>query len=189
MYFSIFTELNNEIWKAYDENLISHEEIKTERFNRLFKLLDINSVDINQFNLLFINKLVEHSKLIDGTESFLRKLFGTVKISIITNGMKEVQRPRFEKCKLKSHFEQIFISGEMGISKPNKEYFEYVHNKTGNHKKTEYLVVGDNIIADVKGSKDYGFDSCWFNPASIEDRNSKYADYIINNIDEINDIL
>lgn len=187
--FSIFTKLNNEIWTAYDENLISHEEIKTERFKRLFQLLGVNGIDLEKFNLLFIDKLVEHSKLIDGTEIFLKEIFGEVKMSIITNGMKEVQRPRFEKCKLKSHFEQIFISGEMGISKPNKEYFEFVHKNTENLKRSEYLVVGDNIIADVKGGKDYGFDTCWFNPNLMEDENIKFADFTIKNIHELKKII
>lgn len=187
--FEAFTELNNQIWKAYDENKISHEEIKTLRFKKLFEKLGHNGVDLHVFNDMFINKLVENSKLIESTDEYLEKLHGKVKMAIITNGMKEVQRPRFEKCKHKSKFDRIFISGEMGKSKPNKEYFEQVHKETGNENKKNYLVVGDNIIADIYGGKRYGFDTCWYNPKNIKEQNTNYADFTIQNINELDKII
>ncbi len=187
--FNIFTRLNNEIWTAYDENKISHEEIKTLRFKRLFDELGKNNADINAFNNKFIEKLIEHSKLIEDTDTYLEKLYGKINMAIITNGMKEVQRPRFEKFPHKSKFEHIFISGEIRKSKPNKEYFEHVHKTTGALEKSNYLVVGDNIIADIYGGKNYGFDTCWYNPNMISDKNRKYADYEIQNIHEMDKIL
>lgn len=187
--FSAFTKLNNEIWTAYDENKISHEEIKTLRFKKLFDLLGYDNVDLEEFNKKFIEQLVENSKLIENTDTYLEKLYGKVNMAIITNGMKEVQRPRFEKCKHKSKFEQIFISGEIGKSKPNKEYFDHVYKATGALDKSKYLVVGDNIKADIYGGKSFGFDTCWYNPGNIRDENEKYADYIIRNIHELDKIL
>lgn len=187
--FSKFVEVNNVIWQAYDENKITHEEIKLERFRRLFKISNTNNVNLEDFNIYFIDKLIEHSKLIEGTEEFLIKIFGKIKIAIITNGMKEVQRPRFENWALKSNIDKLFISGEMGHSKPNKEYFEFVHQNTENISKSEYLVVGDNILADVKGGKDYGFDTCWFNPTVNNKGKNKYADFEIKAINQLCEII
>jgi len=187
--FPKFTALNNKIWQAYDENKITHEEIKTERFRILFDSLNIHGVDLNKFNIEFITNLIKHSKLIDGTEDFLLTIHGKIKIAIITNGMKEVQRPRFEKCRIKNIFEQIFISGEMGTSKPNHEYFEFAHKNTENLNKNHYLVVGDNSMADIMGGKKYGFDTCFFNPHSIENEHKEFTDFEIKNITELSKIL
>lgn len=187
--FSKFVEVNNVIWQAYDENKITHEEIKLERFRRLFEITNTSNVSLKDFNIFYIDKLIEHSKLIEGTEEFLYKIFGKVKIAIITNGMKEVQRPRFENWTLNSNIDQIFISGEIGYSKPNKEYFELVHQKTGNHSKADYLVVGDNILADIKGGKDYGFDTCWLNSTINKNGYSHYADFNIKSINELCEII
>lgn len=187
--FSKFVTINNIIWQAYDENKITHDEIKLERFRRLFEITETNNVELEEFNTYFIDKLIEHSKLIGGTELFLKKIFGKIKIAIITNGMKEVQRPRFENWALKKIIDEVFISGEIGYSKPNKEYFEFVHNKTGNIPKSDYLVVGDNIIADVKGGKDFGFDTCWFNPIANSDSYNTLADYEIKSINELCEII
>ncbi len=187
--FPIFTQLNNKIWQAFDENKITHDEIKTERFRFLFNELNIQNIDLDKFNIRFIDNLVEYSKLIDDTEQFLLSLAGKVKMAIITNGMKEVQRPRFNKCKIKNIFDGVFISGEMGLSKPNKEYFESVHKQTGDLDKSEYLVVGDNIIADVRGGKEYGFETCWYNPSLLENGQREFTDFEIQNINQLKKII
>ncbi len=187
--FPFFTKLNNEIWKAYDENKITHEEIKTERFKVLFDDIGVKNVDLEAFNIKFIENLVKYSKLIDDTEQYLLGLHGKVKMAIITNGMKEVQRPRFNNCKINHIFDGVFISGEMGLSKPNKEYFEFVHKQTGSLNKLDYLVVGDNNIADIMGGKQYGFDTCWFNPNALENDKKEYTDFEIKKITELEDII
>ena len=187
--FEEFIKINMTIWAAYDRNEITHEEIKYERFSRLFSLYDISEIDLIHFNDYFISQLIINSKLLEGAENILRYLHGKTKVALITNGMKEVQRPRFEQCKLKHIFDKVFISGELGLSKPNYEYFRFVHEETGKLDKDDYLVVGDNLIADVKGAKDYGFDACWYN---IHDEHSeKYheADYVINSLHELIDIV
>ncbi len=187
--FPVFTQLNNKIWQAFDENKITHDEIKTERFKVLFDNLNIQHVNLVDFNTKFINNLIKYSKLIDGTEQFLLSLAGNIKMAIITNGMKEVQRPRFNKCRIKNIFDGVFISGEMGLSKPNKEYFEAVHKQTGGLDKSEYLVVGDNIIADVRGGKEYGFETCWYNPHLLENEQQEFTDFEIQNINQLKKII
>ncbi|MEZ4907905.1 MAG: YjjG family noncanonical pyrimidine nucleotidase [Saprospiraceae bacterium] len=166
--FDIFHDINAVIWKDFDNNLISHEEIKFERFNRLFKKLNIGIDDLQSFNNLFIDNLISNSQLFDRTVEVLTHLHGKTKFAIITNGMKEVQRPRFDKCKYKHFFDSIFISGEIeSLSKPNYSYFDYVYKNTGGESKTDYLVIGDNPEADIKGGKEYGFDTCWLRNCSI----------------------
>ncbi len=187
--FPLFTALNNRIWKAFDENKITHEEIKTERFKVLFNDIGVKNINLDLFNIKFIDNLILYSKLIVGTEQFILNMHKKVNMAIITNGMKEVQRPRFDNCKIKDKFKHIFISGEMGLSKPNKEYFEIVHKITGNAEKSKYLVVGDNIIADVWGGKNYGFDTCWYNQHKTKNEKKEFTDYEINKIEELSMIL
>ena len=187
--FNTFQRINTEIWTDYDDNKITHEEIKTLRFRRFFDALGLEIPDLIETNKLFIAKLIENSKLFDGVADILMQLYGKVKMAIITNGMKEVQRPRFEQCKYKNYFDAIFISGELGLSKPNYEYFAYVHKNTGSQDKKDYLVVGDNVIADIMGAKRYGFDTCWYNPSGIEAQEAAFADYIIDDLEAIKQII
>ncbi|MBK7096278.1 MAG: pyrimidine 5'-nucleotidase [Saprospiraceae bacterium] len=187
--FDEFVKINFIIWSAYDRNEITHEEIKSERFSRLFSVFGVSGIDLNEFNDYFISQLILNSKLLDGAEEILTYLHGKTNVALITNGMKEVQRPRYEQCQLKHIFNKVFISGEMGISKPNFEYFRFVHEETGNFDKGEYLVVGDNLIADVKGGKDYGFHTCWYNIHNVSSEEFENADYVINSLNELIEIV
>lgn len=184
-----FVKNNLEIWAAYDRNEITHEDIKYLRFSRVFDMYGISNVDIAEVNEFFIRHLIKNSKLLDGAEELLLFLHGKVKMALVTNGMKEVQRPRFEQCRLRHVFDHAFISGEIGLSKPNYDYFSYVHQATGNHDKNEYLVIGDNPVADVKGARDYGFNSCWFNIENHSVNKLNGADHVIHSLAEIYDIV
>lgn len=184
-----FVKINLDIWAAYDRNEITHEEIKFQRFSRVFDRYGIKSININEVNEFFIQQLILHSKLLDGAEELLLHLHGKVKMALVTNGMKEVQRPRFENCKLRHVFEDAFISGEIGMSKPNYDYFNFVHEATGKNNKNEYLVVGDNPIADVEGARNYGFGSCWFNVDNQNPDKHNGADHVINSLAELYDIV
>lgn len=187
--FDEFVKINFTIWSAYDRNEMTHEEIKSERFSRLFTVYGISGIDLKDFNNYFIGQLIFNSKLLEGAEEILRYLHGKTSIALITNGMKEVQRPRYEQCHLKHIFDKVFISGEIGMSKPNFEYFRYVHLETGNFEKEKYLVVGDNLIADVKGGKDYGFRTCWYNIHNEQKEENSYADYTIKNLNELKALI
>ena len=79
--------------------------------------------------------------------------------------MKEVQRPRLEASEIHTYFKAVVVSGEIGHSKPNHSYFEYVYDKLGQPNKDKVLVVGDNLIADIQGGKNDGFKTAWYNPS------------------------
>ena len=53
----------------------------------------------------------------------------------------------------------VFISDEIGFSKPDIRYFEEVCKKLGNPDKKEILVIGDSMTADIKGGYDFGLDT------------------------------
>ena len=189
-YFDTFHDINLNIWTDFDNNLIGHEEIKLERFRRLFEALEIEFDDLVAFNDNYINQLILNSKLYEGVSDILLQLEGKTQMAIITNGMKEVQRPRFDNFEYKHLFNSVFISGEMGLSKPNYDFYEYVHKNTGYGSKSDYLVIGDNPEADIRGGKQYGFDTCWIRTLAYENIfQSYFADYEINNLFQLFDLL
>lgn len=187
--FETFTKTNYKLWKAFDNNEITHEEIKLERFRAFFDVLQLPQPDLVKFNDMFIEKLIEHSKLLDGSEEFIVENHNKFRLYIITNGMKEVQRPRFENLHLKNNFKDVFISGEMGKSKPNRDFFQHVFDTVGDKDKSNYLVIGDNPVADVQGGKEFGFDTCWFNPHGYKVENREFIDFEIEKISELNNII
>lgn len=58
--------------------------------------------------------------------------------------------------------EHVFVSGELGINKPQKEIFTYAENRM-NLTAEEAYFIGDSSENDVAGAKNAGWHSIWFN--------------------------
>lgn len=121
----------------------------------------------NKFNLEFQNKLASKTRLIRGAGEVLTYLHSKYQLYIITNGIREIQIKKLENCNLLPYFKKVFISEQIGLKKPEKEFFEYVIKST-NAKKRESLVIGDNIENDIKGAKRFGLDHIYFNPSETK---------------------
>jgi 2-haloacid dehalogenase len=187
--YAIFRKLNAIAWKAFDENRMTHEEIKSYRFSALFREMGITDLDPLEFNALYFSLLVQNIRYEKGARNLLAQIEGYCKMAIITNGMKEVQRPRLENSEIHSYFDRIFVSGEIGFSKPNPAYFDHVYTALGDVAKEKVLVVGDNIIADIKGGADFGFKTAWYNPHQLENTNGVIPDFEIEALSALKEII
>jgi len=188
-FYQKFNEINYETWKAYDENKLSHEEIKELRFKKLFTHFAIKGIDPLEFNALYFQNLVHYVRYVDGALELLDKLEGKVKMAIITNGMKEVQRPRLIESGLIDRFHLVVVSGEISLSKPNKDFFQYAFDKMACPSKNRVLVVGDNIVADIKGGNEFGFHTAWFNPDLNKTFDEIKPTFEIDSLKKIEDIF
>jgi 2-haloacid dehalogenase len=87
-----------------------------------------------------------------------------VQMLIITNGLAEVQRQRFERSAIRDFFAGLVISEEVGSAKPDGEIFEVAFQRMGQPRKRDVLIVGDSLTSDMRGGSEFGIDTCWFNP-------------------------
>src|SRR5690606_6102209 len=104
---------------------------------------------------------------IPGARELLEQLYGKVRLGIITNGLTEVQRPRLESTGIAALCQVIVVSGEINLMKPQHAFFDHTHTLMGRPDKKAVLVVGDSLTADIAGGRDYGFQTCWYNPGQV----------------------
>ena len=187
--YELFRNINFETWKAFEDNEIDHEQIKQIRFKKLFDQLNVKNIDPLKFNGLYFKKIVENPKYMEGAEQLLNNIIGNVQLGLITNGMKEVQRPRLIHSRKLDVFDLVVISGEIGLSKPNKDFFQYAFDRMDGADKEKVLVVGDSLVADVQGAQAYGLEAVWYNPFKVDDKNGIQPDYEINSLEELHDII
>ena len=102
--------------------------------------------------------------MLNGAEDLLKNLCGKVRMYIITNGHEKVQRGRYARTGIDKYFDGLFISGAIGFNKPDVRFFERVALEIENFDVNNTLVVGDSLSSDIKGGKDFGVDTCWYNP-------------------------
>ncbi len=82
------------------------------------------------------------------------------KVGIITNGNHDVQTKKIQILGLESYTDEIIISGDIGIHKPNAKPFDLMSERLGIPPQ-ELLYVGDNPVNDVSGSRNAGYIPVW----------------------------
>lgn len=95
-------------------------------------------------------------------------------IVILTNWFKDIQCEKLKIAGLLEYIDEIY-SGEEFL-KPSRESFE---SALGDHKKTECIMVGDNLNTDILGAIKSGIQAIYLN---------KNKDYIKDDIIQINSI-
>jgi len=164
-YYSIYEKINGKIWNDFEQKLITTVDIRKSRFKLLFERLNIESVDGFEFNAKYLSNLVKHTTVRPEVINMLTKLKAHFKMSIITNGLKEVQRPRLDKCLMTHLFDSIIVSDEIGAAKPDLAFFDVAIKSIPNTiKKDKILVIGDSLKSDIAGGINYGLKTCLIDP-------------------------
>jgi 2-haloacid dehalogenase len=109
-----------------------------------------------------------------------------LKMAILTNGFKDTQRRRIAVTRVEEFFDELFISGEMGVKKPEPEIFHMSLEKLKIDDPQRVLIVGDNLVSDIMGGKNAGLMTCWYNPGGKDpEEYRRHIDYEISHLSEI----
>lgn len=181
--YAVYSKINHGYWERYESGKIDAEALKRGRFYDFLNAMKIDA-DPDVLSSKYFDLIIEHSKEVDGALSALNHFKSKGKLALITNGLSDVQHHRISKHNLDNHFEHIFISDEMKVSKPSPVFFEQVHDTIGLPKKESVLVLGDNPISDIQGGNQFGFNTLFYNYRKNRNHNVK-ADYCVSDWKEI----
>ena len=145
-------------------------------------------VDGLMANRYYLKQLVEHPKFVPHAQETLTTFNKTHSLIAVTNGLKEVQRPRLRKVNFEKYFDAIVVSDEIGYAKPEHAYFQYAWEKAGKPDKSKVLMIGDNPFSDIKGGNDFGFDTCYIDVFE-KGKNVSSANFQITALKELNKLI
>lgn len=187
--YSLYKAINKEVWESFERKEINAEELRPLRFERF--LHDIHEerdpVEMSQF---YLEKLSQSDQLLDEARPLVEGLLSDGhRLALITNGLKEVQRPRIAKAKMGGYFEAIIVSDEIGVAKPDARFFEHAFGKIGRPEKGQVVVVGDSLSSDIQGGNNFGVSTCWFNPAQNANRSPHLPTYEIGKLSALHKIV
>ena len=184
----LYTEINAAIWRDFELGKISQQQLRTKRFDRLFAAVGLTA-DSAKFSRHYLAILGAQTDLLDGAEGVVRALVGKIRMLLITNGLAEVQHPRFAAASIRDCFAEIVISGEIGLAKPDPAIFDFAFERIGRPAKERVLMVGDNLGSDILGGANYGIDTCWYNPEGTPNGQGVEPDFEIRELQEILEIV
>ena len=183
-----YSVINKKYWKRMEDGEITKSEVLSGRFLEFFAGEGIVA-DVDDFNIRYQTALGDTVVYFDDADKLLSELRGRVKQYAVTNGTRRAQRRKLAGSGLDQIFDGIFISDEVGHEKPTVEFFDHVFREIGEVPRERVLIVGDSLSSDIRGGKNAGILTCWYNPSGAPAPTDNTPDFVIGNLGEVKDIL
>jgi len=96
------------------------------------------------------------------TRAALEELSASYRLAILTNGAPAVQRGKISAAGLGSYFEDVFVSGDVGVGKPDAESYRVALRRL-DVSADRLVMVGNSLANDVAGPQRAGLRAVWMN--------------------------
>jgi YjjG family noncanonical pyrimidine nucleotidase len=162
-----FHRVNLALWDQFDRGVIAGSVIREQRFLQILAAFEIHHNELcDILSETYLTRCPQKDKLMDHTKEILDYLSAKYSLAIITNGFEEIQHTKLTSSGLLAYFDHVVTSQKAGFRKPSKEIFEYALS-INNVQAHESVMIGDNLIADIKGAQNASIHSIFFNPLKI----------------------
>ena len=190
-----FKAKNKSLWLELEKGTINRTELFTIRFNDLFDFCEGDSTGLDplEVNADFIRTMSVNGVPMPGALEFVRKLREEIpgaRIYIASNGATINAQGRMASTGLDKLIEHLYISEDMGVNKPEKEFYDICLEGIGEPRET-CIMIGDSLSSDMLGAKNAGLASVWFMPSGDVDAAVREydIDYCASNYDELFEVL
>lgn len=150
-------------WKQLELGKMTRREVLCGRYRQLFSEYGI-AAGAEQAQELYETNLSIGHYFMPGAEELLQGLYGKYRLYLASNGTATVQHSRLRSSGIERYFEDIFISEEIGADKPSREFFDAAFGRIPDFKREETVMIGDSLSSDIRGGKNAGIRTVWFNP-------------------------
>ena len=183
-----YCEINCAQWEAFERGEITRDTVLVRRFQLLFQELGAD-IDPQTCDNIYMGYLGIGHYFVKGAVELLEYLYPKYGLYIVSNGVAATQNSRLASAGISHFFKAIFISEMTGHHKPEREYFEYCFARIQDFRPEETLIVGDSLTSDIRGGRDAGIRTCWFNPKGKPAREDIVPDCEIHSLEELQGIL
>lgn len=184
-----YSKINKQYWQRLERGEVSKKEVLEGRFRDFFSLYEMDITKASVFNEEYQKRLGDTIVFYENGLEVVKELKGKILQYAVTNGTKVAQQRKLKNSGLDLLLDGIFISEDVGIEKPGKEFFSKVFEEVGSYPKEEILIVGDSLTSDIQGGINAGIKTCWFNPKKQENTSHLNPDFEIRNLGELREII
>ena len=136
-------------------------------------------------NDFYENELANHADLMPGALTALEELGEVATLAIVSNGATQVQESRIAASGIGRFMDGVYISEKVGAAKPSPKLLDYAIRDLGLTNRSRVLMVGDDLLADIKGGINAGIDTCWVNFANEENKTGIQPKYTVHSYEEL----
>lgn len=109
-------------------------------------------------------------------------------LALLTNGAPDLQREKLNGSGLEPYFDTIVVSGEVGVGKPDPQFFYLALDRLG-IRSGEAVMVGNSLRSDIGGAQSAGIKGIWLNRSGKSIDRDIEPDAQIAGLDELNNVI
>lgn len=185
---ALYSRINQSYWERLERKEVTQPQLQVGRFADLFFQLGVQ-VDAAQCAPCYMENLGIGHYFMPGAEEAVISLSKKYKLYLASNGTPKTQRSRIASAGIAPYFENIFISGEIGVNKPDKRFFDSCFAQIPGFDLAKAMIVGDSLTSDILGGKNAGIQTCWVNPKHKLSRPDIQPDYEIEDLTQLENLL
>jgi len=183
-----YQEINHNWWVKYQDGEIDRHQLHFSRFHDSMVKMDLPTDDSREIGVSYMEKYREFWDWVDQAEETFGLLSKHYNVGIITNGFKETQLKKFEKLSMDRYTNQMVISEELGVLKPDPKVFDHA-TKLAGVPREEILYVGDSYSSDIVGGLNAGWKTAWYTGVVGEEETELTPDLTFNDFADLKTFL
>lgn len=156
-----FHAINEGLWKALERGEITLPRLKEKRFELLFEERGFAG-DTVEIARAYTENFLLFCFPYEGAVEFTATLSRMGRVYLVTNGSPEIQHRHVHDAGLSPYFDGLFISGEVGASKPSKAFASAVEGGIPSFCRERTVWIGDSLTSDGQCAKLLGVDFILF---------------------------
>lgn len=191
--FSVFRRVNVALWEQIESGQMDLDELMQVRWNRIFEALGIG-FDGVRFEQYFRERLFTGAIPEPHAREMLSYLKEKYILCAASNGPTAQQINRLKIAGMRDAFDHLFISREIGASKPSSTFFDRCFARlraAGLPDLTpdQTMIIGDSLSSDIAGGRQYGMQTCWYCRGDRPKPPTPAADYTVTGLEQIATII
>lgn len=164
----------------------------TYRHEAWFRALADHGISDSSFakqlsDIFFAERRKRHVVFSD-VEDSLTSLREVCQLALITNGAPDLQREKIQRANLAQYFDEILISGEVGVGKPDCRIFTLALEALATSP-SEAVMVGDSLARDICGAHHAGLKGIWVNRSGSDAASQVTPDIQITSLSQMFELL
>lgn len=132
---------------------VSSSDPYVRAFERIASEHDVE-IDPKEARDAYVAAELEACTVSEEMERTLGKIAASEQIGVIANGHGGVIREKLARHGLRPLFDELVLSGEVGVTKPNPEIFHIARERLDTD---QFVYVGDSYETDIEPAEEAGF--------------------------------
>lgn len=167
-FIKVWKKVAKRYWEIFERKEKTFEEQRLGRIKSVWENFKVKLTpqEINKYASYYVNYYEQALSVNPILQTFIELLQAShIPVGIISNGYGPIQRSRLKVAGIESYFtdQLIFISGEIGIAKPDEKIF-ILAEKTAGVPSSDIIFFGNDPKNDIEPAKKRGWQTIRITP-------------------------